>query len=158
MTRWVWPDHYFAHVDMSGGPDACWPWKGSRRRNGYGRLERDGRGVAATHVALELDGRPLGPGQYALHRCDNPPCVNPAHLYAGDSKDNALDMLARGRQRRGADNPNSRLTAERVREIRALFTAGVTVRQLACRFDIAESTVRQVVTGKTWTQVLERVA
>jgi hypothetical protein len=56
-----------------------------------------GKAIRASRFALELDGRPVGPNQMACHHCDNPRCVNPAHLYVGDAKTNAMDMVRRGR-------------------------------------------------------------
>jgi hypothetical protein len=93
-------ERFWAKVDRRG-PDECWPWVGSRQQDGYGQLWNGSRLEIATHIALRLDGRPLEPGQYALHRCDNPPCVNPGHLIAGDARTNSHDMLAKGRFRVG---------------------------------------------------------
>lgn len=76
----------------------CFLWEGSCDRRGYGQL-RVSRDVLryATHVALELDGRPVPHGMGACHHCDNPGCVNPAHLFVGTQKDNAADMIRKGR-------------------------------------------------------------
>src|SRR4051812_34729058 len=86
-----------------GAEDECWEWEGSASRGGYGRfwINKD-RGLTGPHrFALERKiGKPLGDLD-ALHRCDNPPCVNPAHLYAGTDADNVRDKMARGRMRTG---------------------------------------------------------
>lgn len=90
---------FWDRVDKSGGPDACWPWMGSRSRHGYGRLANKAvshtsahRAALAYAVAVPFD------GACALHKCDNPPCCNPTHLYWGTKADNARDRDARHRR------------------------------------------------------------
>lgn len=76
-----------------GEPDVCWPWTGSRTSAGYGLLCKR----RATHISLELAGSPRPDDAAALHSCDNPICVNPAHLRWGDDKENVADMVQRKR-------------------------------------------------------------
>jgi hypothetical protein len=91
---------FWSHVDRSGGPDACWPWTASRDAKGYGWFFLERRNLHAPRALLALQ---LGfippPSILACHTCDNPPCVNPAHIYAGDAQTNVDDMHARGRTR-----------------------------------------------------------
>ena len=125
-------ERFWAKVDRSGGPDACWLWLGAKHSAGYGRIKDGDHQRRATHVSLELAGTPLAPGQQALHRCDNPPCVNPEHLLPGTMADNAADMIQKGRSAKGAKhryrthpelilrgerNGNAKLTEAQVREI-----------------------------------------
>lgn len=100
--------------------DECWPWIGPHDRKGYGDLTTFGKRYRATHIALRIAGRPVGPGQVAAHSCDNPPCVNPAHLTVCSQGDNLRDGVARGRPI--GKYPRSPETLERMRAgLRATF-------------------------------------
>lgn len=90
---------FFSRVDRSGGNGACWPWLGWKGDRGYGRISVNGRLMRATHVSLLLQGMAVPPGMLACHHCDNPPCVNPRHLFLGSMSDNILDAVRKGRHR-----------------------------------------------------------
>jgi hypothetical protein len=111
---------FWAKVDRSGGPEACWPrsgWKG-KRGHGLFRFYHDGRriGSLASRYAYELTYGPIPSGMWVLHNCpggDNPACCNPAHLYLGTPADNARDAVTR-RQFAIGDRHWTRLHPERV--------------------------------------------
>lgn len=93
-------ERFSAKVDQSAGPDGCHLWTGTRDEDGYGRfwVADARRSVSAARWLLGyLRGRPLEPHEHALHRCDNPPCVNPAHLYVGSREENMRDARRAGR-------------------------------------------------------------
>ena len=79
--------------------DGCWEWTAYRDPLGYGRLNVDGVPVLAHRLAYELEHGAIPDGMCILHRCDNPPCVNPDHLWLGTQADNSLDMASKGRWR-----------------------------------------------------------
>lgn len=137
------------------GPDECWPWTGAVR-NGYGAIKHNGK-VLGTHcVAYVLANGSIPDGQIVRHSCDNRLCCNPAHLLAGDPRDNVLDMIERRQwgPQRGEECPNARLTEDKVREIRRLSRAGNGPRSLARRYGVNEATIRGVISGKTWKHVV----
>jgi len=99
-----------AKVDRSGGDDSCWPWMGARIPRGYGvfGLSSKQRSARAHRIAYEIaHGLPLGslPSEWHVcHSCDNPPCVNPSHLWLGSASDNMSDAAAKGRNARSWTN------------------------------------------------------
>jgi hypothetical protein len=91
-------------------PSGCWEWQGTRNEHGYGGVSVEGKWRKAHQVAWELTHGERPPGVGVLHTCDNPPCVNPAHLFLGTQAENVQDMIAKGRAARGSDKPRQRHT------------------------------------------------
>jgi hypothetical protein len=95
-------ERFMSKVDWSGGPQDCKVWTAAVTVDGYGQLGLNRSSVLAHRWFLgHLRGVPLARSEYALHHCDNPPCVNPAHLYVGDQRQNMHDCVTRGRYTNG---------------------------------------------------------
>jgi len=90
-------DRFWSKVDQRG-PDECWPWLATTDRRGYGVFYYEGRNQRATRIAWSLEnGEPFPSDKDACHRCDNPGCVNPTHIWPGTPSENLKDDLAKGR-------------------------------------------------------------
>jgi len=145
-------ERFDAKVDRSGGPDACWPWTASRR-NGYGQFAVSRAEIVYAHrFALERElGRALAFGEFALHSCDFPACINPAHLRPGTPADNSRDAIERRRLATGERHGSARLTASQVVEIRAAYArGGVSQEKLGERFGVTQTHVGDIVRGERW--------
>lgn len=107
----------FESLTIRKGPDECWPYTGRLNDKGYGRIQIDKRTYIATHVAWMLEYGEYPKQKCILHRCDNPPCVNPAHLMEGTNLDNSIDMAQKGRSHKA-------MPAQIVREVFRLLESG----------------------------------
>lgn len=77
--------------------DYCWLWSGGRNRSGYGKFSMNSKVIAASRASYILFNGPIAAGKYVCHTCDNPPCVNPGHLWEGTASENQLDSVKKGR-------------------------------------------------------------
>lgn len=152
-------DRFWLKVDRRGD-DECWPWTASRHGCGYGQIWEGGdlrRMLGAHRVSWEMHFGPVPADRHVLHHCDNPPCVNPWHLFLGTATDNMRDMWAkeRGRPLRGEMNGRSKLSVEDVVTIRKEHASGRTVAAIARERRMANNSIRDIVTGRHWRHVPE---
>jgi len=145
----------------AGKPSECWEWTGSRKWSGprnekwHGQWRNAAGGIELAHrAAWRLMVGPIPEGVFVLHKCDNPVCVNPAHMFLGSQSDNLKDMWAKGRANpgmsRGEKHGMSKLTAEAVREIRSSPLNGV---EMAKKFSVAPTTIYDVRNRKIWNHI-----
>jgi len=162
------------------GPDDCWEWQAYRNPHGYGTIGtggRDGTMALAHRVAYELTyGVIPSSAPHICHHCDNPPCCNPKHLFAGTHSDNMRDCVAKDRhvgsvcperlahgarngsrthpekRLRGDQHPVARLRAADIPIIRSVAHHS-SVSAIARRFDVGRTTINNVLNGNTWRHV-----
>jgi hypothetical protein len=141
----------------------CWVWTASVDRKGYGRMALNGRATGAHRVAWQVTNGPIPAGIWVLHRCDNPRCVRPDHLFLGDHAANMADMVAKGRSgaalrpeavQRGERHPMAKLTEQDVRDIRAAYADGRdTTVGLAARYGVSNQLISRIIARGIWKHV-----
>ncbi len=149
----TWIDSFIAQVRVDpDDPDACHEWQGTRNGDGYGLVYRLGERYAHRHsYRIFVGGIP--PGKVVRHRCDNPSCVNPAHLILGTRADNNKDALERNRHAKGSCRRPD-VTEEMVRLAREDFHAGrINTVQAAERIKMSRSQTSDVLWGRLWRHV-----
>lgn len=136
--------------------NVCWPWMGATIRYGYGIIDElrstpNRRVLYAHRISWELHFGKIPDGLSVLHHCDNPPCVNPAHLFLGTMSDNMADMRRKGRHIMGTMFPWAKLTPNKVLQIRNRYALGdITIRELAKQFHVSASNIGLIVRHLAW--------
>jgi hypothetical protein len=152
-------------------PDGCWEWSGAKTTAGYGEFKRHGRHHYTHRASWIAHNGPIPAGMFVLHRCDNPPCFRPDHLFLGDDLANTRDKIAKGRMRhghlygddhparkspgylkRGEDHPRARITMEIARDVRRQFASGIRKAHIAKAFGINRGTVHKIVENQQWNE------
>lgn len=136
----------------------CWLWTGyqDKRRGrdcGYGQIQGGDKKLKKAHiVSWELHYGPVPKGKLVLHKCDNPPCVRPDHLFLGNHQNNSDDMVAKGRARgaRGEDSAKAKLTEEQVQAIRSAPHVYGSRKFLAEKYAVSPDTIHAIRSGDTW--------
>lgn len=158
---------FWSKVDRSGD---CWLWLGATFPSGYGAFgSRQTLGTQRAHrIAYILTNGAISDDLYVLHKCDNPRCCNPAHLFLGTAADNSDDKVAKDRQAKGdrqglRKHPGAAargerqhlavLTAEQVRQIRTLHARGAKQNELSRRFGVSTTTLNNIVHRRTWQHI-----
>lgn len=150
-------ERFWRHVHKT---DACWYWTAHKDKDGYGNTTDDNRCTIRTHRASwMLHNGPIPDGMCVLHKCDNPPCVRPDHLFLGTFKDNAVDRNNKGRSdggggsSPGSTNGNSRLDENKVRQIRKLLDEGEKAVTIATKFGVYWLTIHNIKHRKSWKHI-----
>ena len=131
----------------------CVEFTGYRNSNGYGELTYRGEFTLAHRASFERHHGPIPDGLIVCHTCDNPPCINPDHLYAGTHADNGRDKAGRDRSTRGMKNAAAKLADAEVLEIRRLRGRGWNYARLAAHFNVGKTTIGRVVRRENWKHV-----
>ena len=141
-------ERFWLKVSKSGG---CWTWKAGQFETGYGKFWINGRSHYAHRVAASMKGAEITTEMFVCHRCDNPPCVNPDHLFIGTPAENTRDMINKGRKFLpfGMENPSARNAFHEVQAARLLVANGMCQREVARKFSVSFTTMCKWVNNKT---------
>lgn len=146
----------------------CWEWIAFRNHQEYGYFQLNNKSMRANRVSWMLFRGEIPGGMFVCHRCDNPPCVNPDHLFLGDVHENNADMVRKGRNSKGDRHwtrtiPARRAVGERqglavlkdpdIVEIRRRSKDGETITSIARRFNVSRKTIYLIRDGVTWRHV-----
>jgi hypothetical protein len=137
-------DTFWPRVDKGEG---CWLWTGGVEGGGYGSIKKKGHHLAH-RFSWELHYGEIPDGLYVCHKCDNPPCVRPDHLFLGTHQDNMRDMAEKGRRRSGRGN--TKLTKQQVAAIRSRYSPGaVTYEQLGAEYGVSSGAINHIIHNRT---------
>jgi len=129
---------------------ACWEWMGARYWTGYGLIIANKVRYATHRASYMLYTGDIPAGKVVCHKCDNPPCVNPAHLFLGTKAENSADMVNKQRSATGERNGKSKLTEMQAREILSLRDSGKSLRLVADHFGVTKKTIHFIWQGVNW--------
>jgi hypothetical protein len=143
---------------IAGGRADCWLWTGGLHHQGYGRFKFKGKLRLAHRLSWEFTRGHIITTTHVLHRCDNPPCVNPNHLFLGSHLDNMRDMKSKNRHPHGERNGSSKITDKDVRRIRSLYkTELISHEELGLIFNINKATVTRIISKESWSHVADKI-
>lgn len=158
-----WWDFFGSRIDERLDCDKCWNWTQARDQDGYGHTFFEERQWRTNRLSYFLWNGEIPPGKQVLHKCDNPPCVNPLHLFAGTAQDNVNDCVSKGRTNNavGSGVAGSKLNEQQVAEIRSLYLKRSKDRNmpaLARKYGVKMTTIHAVIKNRSWKHVNPLVA
>lgn len=152
--------NFWRKVDKTG---ECWVWTGSKHSFGYGHFRVQGVLLRAHRITWEWVFGEIPSGMCVLHRCDNPSCVRPDHLFLGTKKDNSVDMASKGRSAaqlypervpRGEQSSRAKLTEDQVVLIRTAYAArSANQYELAAEYGVSQPAIGMILRRRNWKHV-----
>lgn len=136
--------------------DGCWAWNGNHDSDGYSTLYFNKKTLKGHRVSWIIHNGEIPGRLFVLHKCDTPPCTNPDHLFLGTPKDNWDDMIKKGRGcYKGSLASNAKLKEEEVIEIKKLLKTKMKRIEIAQKFNVTLSAIKNIRQGKTWSHIKE---
>ncbi len=168
IREWCSPDHkrkwqtrerrqlrFFSNIDFNPDENGCLNWIGYKHPNGYGGMN----GGYAHRLAWRIFRGEIPQGLCVLHHCDNPSCVNPAHLWLGTKGDNARDRNGKGRGKAyggvGENCPQAKLCKKDVIRIKQMLKSGISRSSIGKSYGVGYGTIYNISVGKSWSHIKE---
>lgn len=146
-------ERFWSRVDI-GDPEDCWEWTWGKTKAGYGTMGfKDGRLFYCHRIAYVLTYGEIPRGLLVIHTCDNPSCVNPAHLKAATNKENILDAQKKDRLAKGEKHGSHVLSERQVRQILYLLNLETSIKRLMARYNVSRQTIQDIKYNHTWRHV-----
>lgn len=166
--KWSKGHHHYRPIEnrfwekVKKTPAGCWLWMGSKEHFGHGHIGNKGKMLKAHRLAWEFENGKIPDGLHCLHKCDNPSCVNPSHLFLGTHQDNMRDMISKNRQ-------SSKLTKKQVIKMRQYYMLrgrrghgrwrhfkkpkGISFKELGKKFNVKKQAAWKAINHVTWNHV-----
>lgn len=141
---------FWSRVDKTSHVGGCWIWTGYKNPSGYGRCNINRLAISCHRLSFALANGKLEMGPYVCHRCDNPSCVNPDHLFLGSIHDNNRDCDDKNRRPHGENHCCAKLTNEQAIQIRAMIANGRSCRSISIEYGTSSQAIVNLKNGKTW--------
>lgn len=155
---------FWSKINVTNSNESCWYWKANTSHNfGYGSFRINGKTYSSHRLALMFYSGGIKDDLQANHKCNNPACCNPTHLYWGTQKENIRDSIIAGTKTdpprnnppilRGEDNPHAVMTEDFIRNLRGDWQSEVSAKKLSKKYNISINTVYQIVNYRSWKHV-----
>jgi hypothetical protein len=143
---------FWSKVKKADG-DSCWEWTGARQKNGYGSFRLGDSNTSAHRASYIINVGPVSADIFVCHKCDNPPCVRPDHLFLGTAEENNHDREQKGRSPDTHKAVPKKLTRQQVEEIKSMRSStGWSYVKIGQRFGVSKTNVGLILQGKIWTE------
>lgn len=153
VTSKTLEQRYWEKVIKGKDINDCWKWKATKSEFGYGYMNHKKKTLMAHRASYMIHYGKIKEGLSVLHKCDNPECSNPLHLFLGTQTENMQDMMEKKRYPNGSNHPKSKITEEEVMRIKNLRVEGNTYKEIAKIMKVDYSNVRNILSGNTWKHI-----